>query len=387
MSLASFDDIRAYHDHEVNAVLASLLEDGEFLQFVAQHQFPYLNRFLPRWTQKKIQSGLDQHFKRIDSIQTWQNQLTPHVEKLMKKTISEFKVSGLENLSKDQTYVFISNHRDIAMDPLLVNFALLKAGFNTSKVAIGDNLLGRQFVAKLMRLNKSFVVKRSVEGRREKLKAVQDLSDYIHHCVRSNQHVWIAQKEGRAKDGVDLTDTAVLKMLHMAGRKLGWEFNQSMAFLNVVPVSISYEWDPCDIDKAQERLTVEQNGRYEKSLDEDFLSIVKGLQGDKGRVALHFSEPLSLESNLAEQWSQAIDESIHRHYHLFENNHLALSLFESKTNDASSNVHLKGRDGKKIKGMWHKRFKSVPKGVLKNIEQYYAQPVLLKNKIEKQDAQ
>jgi 1-acyl-sn-glycerol-3-phosphate acyltransferase len=385
MSSASFDDIRAYHDHEVNAVLASLLEDGEFLQFVAQHQFPYLSRFLPRWTKQKIQAALNKHFTRIDSIQTWQSQLAPHVEKLMDKTISEFQVTGLEHLNKNQVYVFISNHRDIAMDPLLVNFALFKAGLNTSKVAIGDNLLGRQFVEKLMRLNKSFVVKRSVAGRREKLQAVQDLSDYIHHCVHSNQHVWIAQKEGRAKDGLDYTDTAVLKMLHMAGRKLGWDFNQSMAFLNIVPVSISYEWDPCDIDKAQERLTVAQVGRYEKSHDEDFKSIVKGLQGKKGKVALHFSEPLALDSNVPEHWSSAIDDSIHNHYHLFENNHFAMRLLQN--NDELSDDALKTQTQNKLAYIWSKRFKSVPKDVMNNIKQYYAQPVMLKNKTEKNDVQ
>jgi len=383
MSEASFDDIRAYHDHEVNAVLASLLEDSEFLQFVAQHQFPYLSRFLPRWTQQKIQAGLNQHFRRINSIQTWQTQLAPHVEKLMDKTITEFQVTGLEHLKQDQTYVFISNHRDIAMDPLLVNFALLKAGLNTSKVAIGDNLLGRQFVEKLMRLNKSFVVKRSVAGRREKLKAVQDLSDYIHQCVHSGQHVWIAQKEGRAKDGLDYTDTAVLKMLHMAGRKLGWDFNQSMRFLNIVPVSISYEWDPCDIDKAKERLTISKVGRYEKSHDEDFKSIVKGLQGKKGRVALHFSQPLMLDTNLPEQWSDAIDDSIHKHYRLFENNQLAMALLN---HESSSDDIVKDKKISDVKAVWHKRFKSISKDVMDNITQYYAQPVLLKNKVEKHDS-
>lgn len=365
MSSQAFDDIRAYHDHEVNEVLASLLEDSEFLQFVAQHQFPYLSRFLPRWTQKKIQAGLTQHFKRIDSIQTWQNQLAPHVEKLMAKTIDDFKVTGLEHLEKDKTYVFMSNHRDIAMDPMLVNFALLKAGFSTSKVAIGDNLLGRQFVAKLMRLNKSFVVKRSVAGRREKLQAVQDLSDYIHLCIKSQQHVWIAQKEGRAKDGLDFTDTAVLKMLHMAGRKLGWEFKQSMEFLNIVPVSISYEWDPCDMDKAKELVTMSKVGRYEKSHDEDFRSIVKGLQGEKGSVVLHFSQPIRLDSNVAEHWSDEVDASIHANYHLFENNHHAMALLQK----APTNLLE-----------WNKRFKGIDGDVNEKIVQYYAQPVILKDK-------
>jgi len=375
MSNQTFDDIRAYHDHEVSDVLSSLLEDGEFLQFIAQHRFPYLSRFLPRWTQQKIQAGLNRHFNAIDSIQSWQNQLAPHVEKLLDKTLDEFIIKGVEQLDPNKTYVFVSNHRDIAMDPLLVNYALLKAGFTTSKVAIGDNLLGRQFVAKLMRLNKSFVVKRSVAGRREKLQAVQELSEYIHHCIQSKQHVWIAQKEGREKDGNDVTDTAVLKMMHMAGRKLGWEFKESMAFLNIVPVSICYEWDPCDIDKAKELDALEKYGRYEKSKDEDFRSIVKGLQGKKGKVALHFGKALELDSNLPEQWSDAIDQTIHKNYRLFSNNQIAYGLLKGEKVGHALDV-----------AKWQSRFENLPASVYQKVIEYYAKPVSLKKAIESHDA-
>ncbi|GAA6134981.1 1-acyl-sn-glycerol-3-phosphate acyltransferase [Oceaniserpentilla sp. 4NH20-0058] len=376
MSMQSFDDIRAYHDHEVSDVLSSLLEDGEFLSFLAQNKFPYLNRFLPKWTQQRIQAGLSRHFNAIDSIQSWQAKLAPHVEKLLDKTIDDFSITGIDQLDPEKTYVFVSNHRDIAMDPLLVNYALLKAGLSTSKVAIGDNLLSRQFVAKLMRLNKSFVVKRSISGRREKLQAVQELSEYIHHCIQGKQHVWIAQKEGRAKDGMDITDTAVLKMMHMAGRKLGWEFKQSMDFLGIVPVSICYEWDPCDIDKAKERHALAQFGRYEKSQDEDFRSIVKGLQGKKGRVALNFGAPLQLDTNSPEQWSDAIDTTIHSQYRLFENNHIAYQLLNgsklSSTPEASK---------------WKKRFKGVPSDIQKKIVEYYAKPVELNIEALKHDGE
>jgi hypothetical protein len=184
--------------------------------------------------------------------------------------------------------------------------------------------------------------------------------------------VWIAQKEGRAKDGMDFTDTAVLKMMHMAGRKLGWEFSQSMDFLNIVPVTISYEWDPCDLDKAKERLTFAQVGRYEKSHDEDFKSIVKGLQGQKGNVVLHFSPPLKLDSNIAENWRDAIDERIHQNYHLFDNNQLAMSLLQEKN-------HGFNKQNKTLQ-LWNKRFKSIDADVLANVKQYYAQPIRLKNK-------
>jgi hypothetical protein len=126
-------------------------------------------------------------------------------------------------------------------------------------------------------------------------------------------------------------------------------------------------------------------GRYEKSHDEDFKSIVKGLQGKKGKVALHFSEPLALDSNVPEHWSSAIDDSIHNHYHLFENNHFAMRLLQN--NDELSDDALKTQTQNKLAYIWSKRFKSVPKDVMNNIKQYYAQPVMLKNKTEKNDAQ
>lgn len=372
-----FDEIRAFDDDEVNATLLSLLNDVEFLQFIAQYQFPTLNRFLPKFVQSRLRKKLHSKFSAINDVNAWQASIAPMVENMMGKTVSRFKVSGLEYLDSQQHYVFISNHRDIAMDPLLVNYALLKAGLQTSKIAIGDNLLKRDFVAKLMRLNKSFVVQRSVQGRKEKLQSVTNLSSYIHECVKLGQNIWIAQKEGRAKDGVDQTDTAVLKMLHMAGRKLGWEFNTSLNFLNIVPVSISYEWDPCDVDKARELVAVKTLGKYEKSPDEDFQSIVKGLAGNKGKVALHFSQPIKLHSNNAEHWSDAIDANIYSGYELFPNNQLAYDLIEK----------AKGKIEQMEMEKWIKlnptRYGTLDTESLGQLITYYAQPILSKKAFSK----
>ncbi len=362
-----FDDIRAYQDHEVNDMLMSLLKDNEFLQFIAVQKFPRLQRFFPALIQYRVRKALHSQFKQVHSVQSMQNKLAPFIESMMNKTVTQFNVTGLENLKKDTAYVFMSNHRDIAMDPMLVNYALLNAGLHTCKIAIGDNLIERPFVNKLMRLNKSFVVRRKLEGRREKLEAVNHLSNYIHHSLKSNQSIWIAQKEGRAKDGKDVTDKAVLKMLHMAGRKLGWEFTDSMNFLNLVPVTISYEWDPCDTDKANELDAIKQHGQYEKSQDEDFRSIVKGINGHKGQVSIHFSEPLSMESSVPEQWSQAVDNNIHKNYHIYDNNVEALEILNNSNPKEALNNSL-----------WVKKYTELSESALQQVINTYAQPVILK---------
>ncbi len=364
--MQEFDDIRSYHDEEVSGVLSSLLEDNDFLQFIAQQKFPFWQRFFPVFVKKRIQKYLQTQFKNLNSIGDVQDMLAPMIHNLLGKTITNFSVTGLGQLDAKTAYTFISNHRDISKDPLLVNFALHQAGIPTSQIAIGDNLIQRPFVGKLMRLNKSFLVKRSPSGRREKLAAVNQLSAYIHQTIQSGQSIWIAQKEGRAKDGRDFTDTAVLKMLHMAGRANDWDMKRSMTFLNIVPVSISYEWDPCDEDKARELDAIDQHGEYQKAEDEDFLSIVKGLKGKNGRVNVHFSEPIKLDSSQADHWSQAIDQDIHKHYCLFENNQHAHEL-------------LKQGDDALVKddSLWHDKYAHLSKSIYKQIVKTYSQPVVL----------
>jgi 1-acyl-sn-glycerol-3-phosphate acyltransferase len=369
--MSEFDDIRAYHDHEVNPVLESLLNDSEFLAFIAQHMHPKLNRIMSYLIKKSIRKQLKKKFAHIHNVAAWQNTLAPYVESLINKTTDQFIVKGIENLDRNENYLFISNHRDIALDPMLVNYALHQSGFSTSKIAIGDNLLGRQFVAKLMRLNKSFVVKRSITVRRDKLKASSNLSLYVHESLKQHSNVWIAQKEGRAKDSRDKTDTAVLKMLHLAGRKLGWEFKDSMIFLKIVPVSISYEWDPCDLDKANELTLASKMKTYEKSDDEDFQTILKGLKGEKGKVSIHFSKPLHLESNQAEDWAKEIDRCIYSGYELFDSNLLA-------------NQILNGTDSKtdKTLNQWQTRFSKLSSEAYQQVVKSYAQPVIAKTNVE-----
>lgn len=354
-------------------ILTTLLHDADFLSFLGEQLHPKLSRMFPKYLSRKVRQRLKTQFDTIHDVDAWQKTIAPYVERLIHHTTSHLTVSGIEHLDKDKSYLFISNHRDIAMDPMLINYALLSSGFCTSKVAIGDNLLGRPFVAKLMRLNKSFVVKRSLTARREKLDASQKLSDYVHESKKQNHSIWIAQKEGRAKDNKDKTDSAVLKMLHLSGRKLGWGFNESMNFLNIVPVSISYEWDPCDIDKATELTTAGSDQGYKKSKDEDFHTIIKGLKGYKGKVRVHFSSPITMESDQAEDWVNKIDECIFDGYELYDNNRLAYEMLMNKTPEDSqfSKQELAG---------WKKRFSKTNKDIYSQIVSNYAQPVFSKFK-------
>ena len=207
------------------------------------------------------------------------------------------------------------------MDPAFVNYALYHGGHPTPRIAIGDNLLQRSFVSDLMRLNKCFIVHRSVSGRREKLAVYQTLSAYINHSIAEGHSIWIAQAEGRAKDGRDRTDTAIIKMLCMSRKSE--DFASVVRSLNVVPVSIAYEWDPCDQMKARELEQRERTGNYSKQPGEDDSSIAKGLTGYKGRVHIAFGTPLTGDYADARAVAAEVDRQILGLYRLYPSNYLA----------------------------------------------------------------
>ena len=205
-----FQEIRPYQDAEVATVLASLLRDSDMLDSIAHFYAPKLSRILPSLTRRLAKYTLTKQLRGVDSIRAIQHVIAKYMDKMIEETTTSLTHSGLENLNPDRSYVFICNHRDIAMDPAFVNYMLYHAGFETLQIAIGDNLLKKPFVSDLMRLNKSFIVKRSVKGR-ELLASLRLLSEYIHHCIETKNNVWIAQREGRAKDGIDRTDPCTIE--------------------------------------------------------------------------------------------------------------------------------------------------------------------------------
>jgi len=326
-----YADIRPYRDGEVERVLQRLLDEAEFLDTLAGFRLGGWARFLGPLARPLIRRRLRAEVSGICDVYGMQMVIKGYMDKMIEDTTSGFSVSGLDRLDPQRAYLFISNHRDIAMDPAFTNYALHRGGHSTVRIAIGDNLLTKPWVSDLMRLNKSFIVKRSASGPRELLAAAKQLSAYIRFSLQEEQApVWIAQREGRAKDGIDRTEPAIIKMLAMSRDKGGTAFGEHIAGLGIVPVAISYELDPCDALKAQELHQRDTTGGYEKSEQEDVASIGRGIVGNKGQVHVSFGKPLGAEFHTPEAVAAAIDQQVTEGYCLHPTNLYAYRMLHGE---------------------------------------------------------
>jgi glycerol-3-phosphate O-acyltransferase len=373
-----FEDIRPYHDGEVRGVVHGLLEDLDLSRALGKFRFPRAYRWFPGPVSRLVQSALRQELRNACTVHDVQTVIEKYLDKLIETTTDGLTHSGLELLDPAQSHLFISNHRDITMDPALVNYMLYHYEFDTVQIAIGDNLLKRPFLAKLMKLNKSFIVKRSVQGR-DKLTASKQLSCYITHCIRTNRSVWIAQREGRAKDGLDRTESAVIKMLHLAGREEKLSVAQAINSLHIVPVAISYEYDPCDVAKARELHAVATEGRFVKDENSDVQSILLGIIGKKGAVHVSFGTPITLPASAtAEHVVEAIDQQVIANYRLHASNYIALSLLQGNVNDdvvaQACDLGIADVTAKRVE--FEARVAAAPEELRPYILRMYANPVL-----------
>lgn len=365
-----YADIRPYNDDEVAPAIARLIADDEFIQAILHYRFPHLSGPFGWLLSPMVKFALKRRWAKLNSVHAVQKQVASFMDRMIDNTTNKITVSGLENLTASQAYLFVSNHRDIAMDPALVNWCLHHNGFDTVRIAIGDNLLRKACATELMKLNKSFIVKRGAKGPREMLKNFSQLSAYIKHSLQQQQSVWIAQKEGRAKDGNDETDPAILKMFYMEGKKRGEDFATYMAGLNIVPVCLSYEYDPCDIDKIKELWQKHTEGSYQKGEFEDIDSIIKGIVGYKGRVHVAFGKPLTAVPAEPEQLAAVIDQQIWQQYRLFPVNYLAAGQQHASVDEA-------------VIELWQQRLQTLPTGAAPMLSALYAAP-LIKQQLQQQ---
>lgn len=329
--MTMYDDIRPYQDDEVPAVVKRLVNDKEFLQVVAQFRLPMLYKFLPAIAIAVVKVRVRAYLSNLSTVRDFQLSIEHYMESMLARSAGMFDVSGLAeangsedtSLDPSQSYIFISNHRDITLDPALTSLALHRAGGGTPRIAIGDNLLTKQYATDLMRLNKSFIVSRSISKPRELLKALKKLSAYIYKTVVDDkENIWIAHREGRAKDGLDKTDVAVIKMLTLNKPK-ELSFAEYVKQLRIVPLSISYEFDPCDQMKAKELRMISENHHYVKAEHEDLKSIAMGITGDKGNISIRFGEVLDGKYESPEELAHIIDDVIIENYQLHPSNILA----------------------------------------------------------------
>lgn len=328
----TYEEIRPFEDSEVSEVLKRVMHDDEFVDAIAMFKFGSLPFFLKRISRLFVGMYIKRKFKNIKSIDAFQQLVRPLVEDMVQKTTAGFTISGIENIDPEKSYLFVSNHRDIALDSAFLNYALALNNMATLRIAIGDNLLTKPYVSDLMRLNKSFIVNRSAKGPRQMLKASKLLSCYIRDSITEDRSsIWIAQREGRAKDGADVTEPAIIKMLSLSKINSDEALAETLSRLHIVPVAISYEYDPCDARKANELAIKAVGGSYAKAAQEDVESIGLGISGDKGRVHIAIGAELGGEFTSAAQVAQLIDMQIADLYSLHPSNFYAYEALYGET--------------------------------------------------------
>jgi len=322
MNWTDFDDIRPYNDSETPEKISLLLNDpafGEILKVL----YPIPDKEL------QIRNLLSE----VKTIAQLQNSfIYQFVENIIKYTTKGLTTSGLEFLDTKKAYLFISNHRDIILDSAFLNYVIAKNGMNTTQIAIGDNLLIYDWITHIVKLNRAFLVKRNITVR-ELLEASRKLSTYIRSSItEENISVWLAQREGRTKDGNDLTQVSLLKMLNLSNTNgLAAGFGE----LTIIPLSISYEIEPCGISKVSELIRKNSDG-YQKTPADDLKSMASGLSGMKGRVHFSFGRPIlpgflqSIDdlplNDYIQKLAERIDHRIHQYYKLWPYNYVAYDL-------------------------------------------------------------
>lgn len=371
-----FSDISPYSDQEVNKQIQNLINNKVFFKKLSILLFPMASRLLPGITERFIRYKFKSSFQHVNSIKEFQAGLAPYVKTMIDKTTDGFTFSGQDNLSSAAS-VYIGNHRDIALDAAFLNFLLYEQEKDTVRIAIGDNLLDSSFAEILMRLNKSFIVHRDIQGIKETLKKLTKLSKYIDQSLfKDHESIWIAQKEGRATDGNDFSDSAVLKMLYLYKRK-ELSFKEWLKTINIIPVSISYEYDPLDIVKAkgwdhQDEMTLEEIN------ESDLNELATGLFGDKGKVHLHICEPIKFDGDDIEELSSKIEYEILTHYKIWPTTHIAAK--ELSKNDPKLNFY----DEKQIEPdqelKFLNRFKVLNESLRRECLEMYVRPVINKKK-------
>ncbi|MDG1773634.1 MAG: 1-acyl-sn-glycerol-3-phosphate acyltransferase [Oceanicoccus sp.] len=325
--MGQFADIRPYNNEEVASVLNNLLADDELVAAVASLKLGPWHKAFTWLVYPIIRFVISRQLRGVSTVEDFQHVVKGYMDGMIESTTTGLTVSGLDALDPNKPYLFMSNHRDITMDPAFVTYALYHNDHDTVRIAIGDNLLTKPYVSDLMRLNKSFIVKRSAKGPRQILAAYKMLSSYIRHSIEEdNNPIWIAQREGRAKDGNDRTEPAIIKMLAMSQQKQTESLSDYINKLHIVPVSISYELDPCDGAKAKELYETATHGEYQKDEHEDVESIAKGIAGNKGNVHVSFGVPLEGEFDNADAVADAIDRQVVGNYVLHSSNFFAYKL-------------------------------------------------------------
>lgn len=377
MTMQKFDSIRPFYDAEINEGIRSSV-NHPMMKALMNFTFPTVADEV--WKEQLLKTH---------SIRDFQcNFIYQSIQKVLEKSSDGLTTSGFEKLEKNTSYLFISNHRDIILDTSLLNAALFEHGLVMTASAIGDNLVKKAFLLTLSKLNRNFLVQRGLSPR-ELLQSSKLMSEYIGQLLlRENRSVWIAQREGRTKDGNDATHPGVLKMLAMAAD----ESNLMDYFkkIKVVPVSISYEYDPTDALKMPQLKAEANNEIYIKEKNEDFMTLLSGIMGQKKRIHIHVGDVLDAEldgikaefenaNKQIQAVAQAIDDSILTTYKLWPTNYIAYDLLHGTTTYARQYTEI---EKAVFERRLEKRIDAQSEFEVQGILAMYANPVVNRRKYE-----
>lgn len=319
----NFDEIRCYNNDEVSAALERLSNEKQFMKV--------LSTVYPLMPKETIKQRLTSFKTNIDFQK---NMVYPFLQNIEANLTKGVVLNGLENIDTSKPYLYISNHRDIILDSAFLCIKLIEKGLDTVEIAIGDNLLVFPWIEELVRVNKSFIVKRGLSAR-QVLESSQRLSAYIAYTIgEKQQSIWLAQREGRAKDANDRTQESLLKMLNMSGTGTVAE---NLSKLNICPLSIAYEYDPCDYLKAKEFQQKRDNSDFKKAPQDDLLNMQTGVMGYKGKVIYTINgcinesiaalgSEISNKSELYAAIAALLDKQIHSGYTIYNVNKIAYDL-------------------------------------------------------------
>lgn len=329
MNIHDFDAIRPYLPEELPAAFDSLLADSAFCEI--------MQSFFKDVPFEHLKARL---YACKDNLSVQKTFFYPLIMNLLKQCSdgARFDATSIASNHRDESYTFVSNHRDIVLDPALLDVLMISQGFRTTvEIAIGDNLLIYPWIETLVKVNKSFIVQRSV-GMREMLLSSKRMSQYMHYAIaEKHENIWIAQREGRAKDSNDRTQESVLKMMAMGGEGGPIE---SLKALNIVPLTISYEYDPCDYLKAKEFQQKRDDASFKKSPLDDLTNMQTGIFGYKGHIVYRTAAPINTwidelkdlpKAEIFKAIAERMDQTIHSNYEIFPGNYVALDLLEGTT--------------------------------------------------------
>ncbi|WP_320130145.1 1-acyl-sn-glycerol-3-phosphate acyltransferase [uncultured Sphaerochaeta sp.] len=369
MDLDNYKDIGPYRGKDLTDAVARVLNNRAGIE-----------RMIASLSQNDIPEQIDQTkqyaqyimelLTQVKTYDDFQRKITAGIflPAIMKSSVCKFSTSGSENIEKEQAYLFMSNHRDIVLDCALIDYALIQCDRMICEMAIGDNLLTNQFVTDMFKLNGGVTVKRTLPMREKYLESIRLSAYFVELIVEENKSIWVAQKSGRSKDGLDNTTPAIIKMLHLSQKPKGIKFNEVINGCHIVPVAVSYEYDPCDVLKSKEEVDRIRRGERTKKKYEDIISIFHGLKGQKGNIHIAFGKPIQGEYLNSDEVAKEVDRQIHLNYKLWPTNCFAYDYLEGTSDFTDSYASF---DTEKFLA----RFKDVNEDVRRYALNAYANPV------------